>query len=138
MSEFKSALHTVTVPGGFELTQELIYHSDYLARDIICPSGFFTDFASVPRILQSLVPTSTGQNRRPSVVHDRLCDPIVQAEMGITQRDADIVFREALAVEMPQVQHGGVKGFVANRWQSVKIWGLFLPVRVFQAIKSLR
>lgn len=120
MSHFKTALIVKEVDGGWELQQDLIYHSDYLGRDIVVPVGFFTDLSSVPRIFHPIVPVATGKNRRASIPHDYLC--VHGKEEGVTQRQADIVFREAL----------GVCGV-----SKIGQWGLFIPVRCFQAIKGV-
>jgi hypothetical protein len=57
------------------------------------PSGFRTDFASVPRIFQSLVP-ATGRWTKAAVLHDWL----VKVD-NISPRDADGIFRRVLREE---------------------------------------
>jgi len=122
MSAFKTAFIAQAVDGGWQLTQELIYYSDYLQRDIKVPADFFTDLASVPRVARWLVPVANAKNRRAAVVHDYLCDSVIQAAYGITQAQADRVFREA----------NEVCGL-----NTVQRWGMWLPVRVYQASKGL-
>ncbi len=123
MSFFPYALKTEMVEGGWLLTREFVYYSTLLKRRVVVPSGFFTDLASVPQLLQFIVPTATGKNRKAAVVHDYLCDPEVQKSYGITQSQADAVFREALKV-------CGVKGY--------QRWGLWLPVRTYQFAKGVK
>ena len=122
MSYFKTNLVTETVDGGFRLTQELIYHSDYLGRDVVVPINFFTDFASVPWFLRWAIPVATGKNRKAAVVHDWLCDPTVQAIYRTNQVGADRVFREALDV---------------CNVNPVGQWAMWAPVRTYQAIKGI-
>lgn len=123
MSHFKTAIPGLDlVEGGWITRTELVYHSDYLGKDITVPAGTFTDLASVPQIFQAIIPVGTGKNRRAAIVHDYLCRPEGKAATGVTQRQADIIFREAL----------GVCGV-----GPVGQWGLFIPVRAFQAITGL-
>ena len=122
MSYFKTNLHTEAVDGGFKLTQELVYYSEYLQQTVIVPIGFFTDLASVPWFFRWAIPVSTGKNRRAAVVHDWLCREANQQRHFITQAGADRVFREALAV--CNVNPAGQ-------------WAMWVPVRAYQAIKGL-
>ena len=97
MSGFKTAciVQVSDESGAFVLVSDLIYHSDMLGRDIVIPAGFITDFASIPWILHSIVQVN-GKHRRAAVVHDYLC--FHRDSEGITQREADYVFQEAMAV----------------------------------------
>lgn len=110
------------VNGGWELTAPLDYYSEILGETIAVPIGFFTDLASVPRVMRWLVPVANAKNRRAAIVHDYLCYREVQEKYGITQRQADEIFREALEV-------CGVS--VVGRW------GMWTPVRVYQWTKGL-
>lgn len=105
------------VDGGWQLVSPLSYYSEVLGREVVVPRGFFTDLASVPRVMRWVVPVANAKNRRAAIVHDYLCYDWVQKEYGITQRQADEVFREALEV-------CGVS--VVGRW------GMWAPVRVYQ------
>lgn len=74
----------------WKLLSPLVYHSDILGRDVYVPSGFVTDFASVPRA--PIVYFLAGNlGNRAAVVHDYL---IVSKE--VPRRTADDVFYEAL------------------------------------------
>jgi hypothetical protein len=73
-----------------ELLVDLAYISDVLGTVIVVPKGFRTDYASVPRILWSILPPS-GKYTKAAVVHDYLC------VTKICPRDkADKVFLEAM------------------------------------------
>lgn len=122
MSYFIGNLAAVAVEGGWKLTGILQYRSDYLDRNIIVPSGFYTDLASVPRLMRWLVPVANAKNRKAAVVHDWLCQERVQHRLGITQADADRVFREALK---------------DCNVSLVGRWGMFIPVRSFQWVKGI-
>ena len=73
------------------LLEDLVYQSDVLGRDVVVPSGFVTDFASVPRApIAYFLAGNTGH--RAAVVHDYLI------KSGEVKRElADEVFREALS-----------------------------------------
>lgn len=96
-SQFKTALivRVLDKPNMFALVQELIYHSERLGKDVTVPAEYETDFASIPWILQSIVQVN-GKHRRAAVVHDYLCTN--GAELGIKQREADLIFQEAMEV----------------------------------------
>lgn len=69
------------------------------------PSGFLTDFATVPKRLQGIV-QATGRWTKAAVLHDWLCTEGIRCGL-ITSRDADGIFRRVMREE-------GV-GF-ATRW----------------------
>ena len=95
----------------------------YEGRDdiFVVPEEFITDFASVPRILMSLVPPY-GKWTRAAILHDWLCT--VGIERGIvSSRDADGIFR--------RVMHEEGVNFVLRwlMWVAVR-WAAFLnPLR---------
>lgn len=65
------------------------------------PEGFITDFASIPRALWSVLPP-TGRYGKAAVVHDWLYfDGRIEDHearmVPISRRDADHIFREAMA-----------------------------------------
>jgi len=122
MSRFENTLKMEVVTGGWKLLEPFPYKSDILGRTVLVPDGYVTDLASVPRAMRWLVPVANAKNRRAAVVHDWLCSDKVQKKMGISQRQADEVFREALTAS-------GVS-FIGR-------WGMWLPVRSFQAIKGM-
>ena len=107
---------------GWVLETPVDYYSEVLGHMVVVPIGFFTDLASVPRLMRWLVPVANAKNRRAAIVHDYLCYDEVQEKYGITQRQADEVFREALKV-------CGVS--------AIGRWGMWTPVRAFQFTKGL-
>ena len=122
MSNFGNTLKMEVVTGGWKLLEPFPYKSDILGSTVIVPDGYVTDLASVPRIMRWLVPVANAKNRRAAVVHDWLCSKKVQKKMGISQRKADEVFREALKASEV--------GFIGR-------WGMWMPVRGFQSIKGI-
>ena len=84
--------------GRWKLTRDLIYHSQLIDQKIIVPKGFETDFASIPRFFQRVLPVN-DDHRLAAVVHDylystkgRLPDKNIDREM------ADKIFLEAMKV----------------------------------------
>lgn len=91
-------------------TFPLVYYGE---RDTFrVPTGYVTDFASVPRMLQWFAP-STGKYTLAAVLHDHLCDRLRHGEVwwelppepdcvplikrsGITSRDVDGLFRRVM------------------------------------------
>lgn len=87
---------------GFILVRPLHYtgRRDYFH----IPAGFRTDFASIPRILWSLIPPQ-GRHAKAAVIHDWLYvnAPTVttrwrfgRTERTLTRREADGVFRRVM------------------------------------------
>lgn len=87
------------------LVEPLVYKG--AERTFTITSGFLTDFASVPRILRSLVPTHT----RAAVLHDWL-----YATAKTTRKDADGLFLRAM-------REAGIN--------KVKRFAMYAAVRVF-------
>ena len=94
-----------------ERTWRLRYPLTYVGTDdtIVVPSGFETDFASVPRSLQWLAP-ATGKYTLAAILHDYLCSlmhngwacPPNYAGLAMTEisaRDADGLFRRVMREE---------------------------------------
>ena len=95
MSRFLDPLETVSlVPGKvWMLLKEFRYESDLIGSTITVPSGFKTDFASVPRVpLAYLVGGGIGDDA--AVIHDYL----YQTHQTIHRKTVDQVFYEALLV----------------------------------------
>lgn len=102
MSRFITTLDIRLLRGQFrqgrqlyQLLGPLIYHSDLLKAQIRVPSGYVTDFASVPRLpLTWLLAGGTGNEA--AVVHDWLYTVHSVAGKPISRAKADAVFREAI------------------------------------------
>jgi len=109
------------VNGGWLTEAPVQFHSETLHRTFTVPIGFFTDLASVPRVMRWIVPVANAKNRQAAIVHDYLCYKEVQEKYGITQRQADMVFREALAV---------------CNVNPVGQWVMWTPVRIYQWWKN--
>lgn len=119
MSHFHSALILKAVNNGWEVIEDFGYTSELLNKDIIVPKGYFTDLASVPRLMRWIVPVANAKNRKAAVVHDYLCTHGVELGIVSDQKQADLVFREALGVS-------GLGKF--------KSGAMYYPVRTFQWI----
>ena len=100
MSSFTDPLKLKLVREGggrrFELLQSFSYYTKIGGYKVIfIPSGFVTDFASVPRIFWSIAPP-VGHHTKASVVHDYLyCK---DCKYKVTRYEADRIFLEAMKV----------------------------------------
>lgn len=143
MSEFKSAgeqildhydttesmrarfLNTAKVEhlGGkyFLLLEDLVFWSAEQHRYYVTPVGTVTDFASIPWFLQSFVQV-LGNNIRSAIMHDFHCRPEGKRANNVTQKIADDLFDEGMAVD--QV-----------RWSKARVMGT--GVGLFQRLKYL-
>jgi hypothetical protein len=110
------------VDKGWRLLSSFRYYSDTINGNITVPAGFFTDLASVPRIMRWLVPVANAKNRKAAIVHDYLCYEEIQEMYNIDQRTADKIFREALAV---------------CNVNPIGQWTMWAPVRAYQWTKGL-
>lgn len=116
-AEFLTWLEVGLVAGSdggrslWELAQPLRYASAVLGEVLTVPSGFRTDFASVPRLpVVYLIMNDVGQPA--AVVHDYL-----YRSGRVTRRQADSVLLEALRVL-------GVSWWRRNAmWAAVRIGG---------------
>ena len=79
--------------GTRQLLAPLVYCSDLLGREIVVPTGFVTDFASVPRIPVAYLLTG-GCAERAAVVHDWF-----YTTHEVDRATADAVFHEAILAE---------------------------------------
>lgn len=81
----------------YELLENLTYHvgSEESNEVIVVPEGTVTDWASIPYIVQALIPKSIG--KRAAVVHDYLYK--TNGLGGLyTRKRCDEIFKEALIV----------------------------------------
>jgi len=98
---------------NFKLTSGLIYNSKLLNMTLKVPSGFITDFASVPRV--PIAYTLFGNKaHHESVIHDYLYRTTPHL---CTRRQADNVFKEAMTSRK--------KGFFVkgSMWLGVRLGG---------------
>jgi hypothetical protein len=116
MSEFRSRLHVEVddEDNKFILLVPLVYYSDLLQGEIVVPTGYKTDFASIPRIFQNVIQVN-GRHRRPAVIHDYLCDN--KKVVGMPQGFADKIFREAMCVVDVDFVESAVMYRMVRRYQ---------------------
>lgn len=93
------------------------------------PSGFRTDFASVPRLLQWFAP-SIGKWTRAAVLHDWFCVHLASGDCVVSARDADAIFRRV----MREAGVGVIRRWLM--WVGVRYGALFNPARRADWIKD--
>jgi len=99
----------------FELSRSFRYRSELLGRIITVPSGYRTDFASIPRVFWRVL-HPVGAYSHAAVIHDWLCD--LRGSTGIDSRTAHAIFEEAM----------GTLGVAAwKRWVMVRGVQVFGP-----------
>ncbi len=108
---------SVTHIGGkfFKLNEKLTLYSAQLGMEVSAPSGFVTDFASIPAFAQSFVQV-LGNNIRSAIIHDYLCTKAGKDKTKLTQKQADKLFLEGLKIDevrwgKARVMACGVRGF---------------------------
>jgi hypothetical protein len=82
----------------YAVTRPFPYVSDKLGRTITVPSGFETDFASIPRAAWGALDPEDPIIAWPSVIHDYLysCHGTLPDGFTYDRRTADGVLREAM------------------------------------------
>jgi hypothetical protein len=98
----------------WKLDSPLVYFSEIVGEKITVPSGFDTDFASVPRVPVFYL-LYANRGKRAATVHDFL-----YRNRLFDRATCDAVFREALIA--------GGEGVVVSwaMWAGVRIGGFFL------------
>lgn len=131
MSSFTQEPHFEPIGSGYKwkVVRGFIYYTNkdamLLGPSVFVPSGFVTDFASVPRILWPLFPPY-GRYGKAAVVHDWLYahkwlfDKNAE-RMKITKEQADTIFYEAMLVlDVPKwkakLMYWAVKMFGKKAW----------------------
>lgn len=106
--------------GTFNLLEPIAWFDEKTKTTIIAPAGFSTDYASVPRKLQSFA-SKVGRGNRAAIIHDWLCHTrglpreLAHEYLRLSSVEAARIFREIM-------EHDGV-GF-RERWR--KYWGVRL------------
>lgn len=98
MSAFLTKLQAEEVDeleGVDRLLAPLVYQSDRLNAQIIVPTDFKTDYASVPRLPFAYMVVG-GKGRRAAVIHDWLYSGGMVNGKAVSRVEADGVFAEAL------------------------------------------
>lgn len=100
--------------GLWQLDAPLIFHSEIVGKKIEVPTGFQTDFASVPRVPIIYV-IYADRNRKAATLHDYLY------RHKIFERSVcDAVFREAMRAD------GESFAIAWAMWAGVRIGGAFV------------
>jgi hypothetical protein len=86
-------------PNGkyFQLLTDVVYHvgKEDSVVFVRVPAGTLTDFASIPRLVQVLIPKDIG--RRAAIVHDYLYQE-TGGKWAFSRKECDEIFLEALNV----------------------------------------
>lgn len=94
MSSFTEPLQVEQVSGDIWKTlRKISYYTNDKNTLYTIPSGFHTDFASIPRILWTIVGHPAGKYAQAAVLHDYLY------KIGaLDRKQADLLFLEAMEV----------------------------------------
>ena len=87
--QFLSDLDVRAVPQGYRLLAPLIYYSAVIDKLITVPTGFVTNFSSIPAPIRVFI-SGHGNDRWAATVHDYLYSE------KHDRKEADRVFLEAL------------------------------------------
>jgi hypothetical protein len=72
---------------------ELRYFSQILGREVVVPTGYPTDLASIPRFAHSFMHPASKHIRAAAVIHDYIYTHLCKE---LTKAQADAVLREAM------------------------------------------
>lgn len=114
--------------GNLLVTEEFDYYREENNDEVIkVPSGFESDFASVPFLFRIFV-SPIGRHSKPAVLHDYLCE---RYHLGEVSRDyCDEVFNEAMKVKKVPFFHRIVL------YSGVRIYAYYLLIMGFIKAKS--
>ena len=126
MSSFTNALIVSPQPNGkdWKLARSFTYHigTEYSKNKITVPSGFVTDFATIPKCFLWWIPYWAKYQKAP-VIHDWLYHIKEIMGLPITQKQADDIFLEAMLIEW---RHRRLRYIVAYlEYAAVRIFGGF-------------
>jgi hypothetical protein len=128
---FRNELKTAHNEDGhrFELTDTFIVTVPKYGT-LYIPEGFYTDYASVPRIFHNII-SPVGKSRRAAVLHDFLYYAQTFNNKPILRREADKLFYEALKACKVNI-------FIAwNMYQAVKFCG-FMAWNKYKKDRSMK
>lgn len=77
------------------LISKLAYQTDDEAV-LVAPAGFYTDFASIPRLLWGIIPPWGEEYDKAAVLHDYL---YYRQFDSLPRYEADLIFLEAMAAQ---------------------------------------
>jgi len=96
---FRSELRLTSIRGTKlrRLNAPLRYYSARLGIDIIVPTGFVTDFATIPKAVRAFIDNDSGVIRDAAIVHDYLYS-IESADYhpDIDKLEADLILDEGM------------------------------------------
>lgn len=133
MSAFLNEIHTKIVPPckvgrssqTYVLDDDFEYESGVLGR-IVVPTGFCTDFASIPRPAFAYIDPEDRVILYPSVIHDYLYSMMGKLPDGrtYTREQADQVLREAMElagarIDQRFIVYHAVRLFGGSHWNSL-------------------
>lgn len=103
----------------WELTTGFSYQPS-TGPEITVPSGFITDFASIPQIFWNILPPTGPEYGKAAVIHDFLYSGGMKGQF--TRAQADQTFADAMKVlGVPAwkrvVMYDAVRAFGASRWK---------------------
>jgi len=111
MSEFKTKLRVESDGQFWKLLSPLVFDSDKYG-EIIVPTGFITDFSTVPRI-PFIYAIFGNTSHSSATLHDYLYSGLYD----ISRKDADAVFLEAME------SRGQAKWHRKIMWKAVRWFG---------------
>lgn len=115
MAKFVTPLRVVQIDDRrWQLEATLMYATDVIDQVIVVPTGFVTDFASVPRLPLAYLFTG-GKASAAAVVHDWL-----YSTHTTSRKEADDIFFEAILA----VGHSRFTAWLM--WSGVRVGGAFL------------
>jgi hypothetical protein len=94
----KLKIEAVERRNNYVLTDQLVYITADGDDKIVVPSGFETNFASVPSFAKVYIDDDDYEIRSPSVVHDYLYSKR-SFRLGYSRKEADGILREAMIGE---------------------------------------
>jgi uncharacterized protein DUF1353 len=80
-------------PTLYRLLKDVVYE-DHYARYVV-PTGYVTDFASVPRCMSWAYPNSGAYNPA-AIIHDYLISQVLEVDHAIESNHVDEIFRRAM------------------------------------------
>lgn len=75
---------------AWSLVESFTYRLANTRDSVVIPSGFVTDFASIPKLAQSII-SALGSHGLPAILHDYL-----YWEQACARNQADVLFRKAM------------------------------------------
>lgn len=95
------------------LVEPLSFKSEHFGQVFVVPARFVTDYASIPRLAQLIIP-KLGRHRKAAVLHDCLYNKNTEYK-NLTRKQCDVIFLEAM------------KSSGVSLW---KRWSMYQAVRV--------